>query len=69
MAHDVIDLKAFERVQRQRAMDKGAENGRCWAGRDGDCYWDKCPQLTDYQSYCPRAKASEAKWREEGYDL
>lgn len=37
----------------------------CHAGRDGDCYWDECPQLKDYKSYCPYAAAWEDYWHEE----
>lgn len=25
----------------------------CHAGRDGDCTWEDCPQLKDYQEGCP----------------
>jgi len=34
----------------------------CHAGKDGDCNWPQCPQLKDYQQYCPLAKADEEEW-------
>ena len=26
---------------------------QCHADRDGDCTWEECPQLKDYQEGCP----------------
>lgn len=38
---------------------------RCQSSRDGEeCFWDKCPQKANYQSYCPYAKAWEAYWEQ-----
>lgn len=31
----------------------------CVAGKDGDCNWSKCPQLTNYQLRCPLAIPEE----------
>ena len=33
---------------------------------DGECNWSECPQLKDYQNYCPYAAAWEDYW-DEGY--
>lgn len=31
----------------------------CHAGSDGDCSWEGCPQLVDYQTWCPLATRYE----------
>ena len=41
---------------------------RCHSGRDGDCFWDKCPQAVDYKSYCPYAAAWEKHYEANGDD-
>lgn len=40
----------------------------CQSDSDGDCDWKDCPQLVDYKSYCPYAKAWEAFWEAEGWE-
>ena len=38
-----------------------ADAGHCMSSNDGDCDWDGCPQLLDYQSTCPRHVADLAR--------
>lgn len=32
---------------------RGCMYSRCKAGNDGDCYWEDCPQMIEYQGHCP----------------
>lgn len=41
-------------------QEKLADEGHCMADTDGDCDWAGCPQLADWQSQCPRDKATRA---------
>lgn len=54
-------LATYNEVRRVAAPSQEAapEVQSCHADRDGDCNWDKCPQLANRQSYCPLASAEE----------
>lgn len=43
---DEVAAAFFEEFNRSRS-------GACHAGQDGDCTWEHCPQLANYQTGCP----------------